>query len=260
VFSMGDPAHPRVVLVPGVTGSKEDFHFVFLQLVQAGYFVESYDLAGQYESHAAGPEQLDPPAERYGYELFVEDLVAFIEAGDGRPVHLLGYSFAGLVAQLVLVRRPELIASLALLSSPPLSGQSFRGVKWVGWMSWFAGGKAAAGLMRWGVESNVLKVRPGRLDFVRARFVMTRPQSHADIMRLMMRAPNLRGQLADAEVPIAVAVGVHDLWPLRMHRRFASAIGASLSIYRTGHSPCEDAPIELSANLVELYEKASTLA
>jgi pimeloyl-ACP methyl ester carboxylesterase len=233
---------------------------MFLQLVQAGYFVESYDLAGQYESTDAGPENLDPPEERYSYDLFVNDLIAFIEAGGGEPVHLLGYSFAGLVAQLVLVRRPELVASLALLSSPPLSGQAFRGVKWVGWLSWFSGGKAAAGLMRWGVESNVLKVKQGRLDFVRARFALTRPQSHSDIMRLMMQAPNLRKELARANVPLAVAVGVHDLWPLRVHRRFASAIGASLSVYRTGHSPCEDAPIELSANLVELYEKASTRA
>jgi pimeloyl-ACP methyl ester carboxylesterase len=253
---MGDPTRPRVVLVPGVTGSKEDFHFVFQQLVAAGYFVQSYDLAGQYESYQAGPERLEPPAQRYDYELFVSDLVAFVEAGGPGPVHLLGYSFAGIVAQIVLVRHPQLVASLALLSSPPLSGQTFRGVKWVGWLSWFAKGNAAAGLMRWGVKANVLKVKQGRLDFVRARFEKTRPQSHADIMDLMMRAPDLRSQLASSGVPIAVAVGVHDLWPLRVHRRFASAIGASISVYRTGHSPCEDAPIELSSDLVELYEKA----
>lgn len=28
MVSLGDPAHPRVVLVPGVTGSKEDFRSV----------------------------------------------------------------------------------------------------------------------------------------------------------------------------------------------------------------------------------------
>src|SRR5690606_14204972 len=73
VVSLGDPRHPRVVLVPGVTGSKEDFTLMLPVLAEAGYFVQSFDLAGQYESGQAGP----PPGRRYDYDLFVEDLVAF---------------------------------------------------------------------------------------------------------------------------------------------------------------------------------------
>lgn len=59
--AVGDPAHPRIVLIPGVTGSKEDFALMSPLLVRAGYRVEGFDLAGQYQSHEAGPERLDPP-------------------------------------------------------------------------------------------------------------------------------------------------------------------------------------------------------
>src|SRR5690554_5455003 len=51
---------PRVLLVPGVTGSKEDFALMLPLFAEAGYLAESFDLAGHYESFDAGPEQLDP--------------------------------------------------------------------------------------------------------------------------------------------------------------------------------------------------------
>jgi pimeloyl-ACP methyl ester carboxylesterase len=255
VLSMGDLTKPRVVLVPGVTGSKEDFHFLFPELVESGYCVQSYDLAGQYESWQAGPEQLIPPKQHYDYDLFYEDLVAFIEAGR-TPVHLLGYSFAGIVAQLVLVRRPDLVLSLTLLSSPPMVGQVFRGVKWIGPFSGACSPRVIAGLMKWGVINGLNKVTPGRLKFVRDRFSLTRPEGHVDIMSLMKKVPDLRAALRQASVPLAVAVGTHDLWSLRQHRRFASSIGASIAIYRTGHSPCETAPYQLSRDLLALFDKS----
>ena len=61
-ITMGDPGNPRVLLVPGATGSKEDFSLMLPELAAAGYFVLSCDIAGQYESAGAGPENLVPPA------------------------------------------------------------------------------------------------------------------------------------------------------------------------------------------------------
>ncbi|MGD8165975.1 alpha/beta fold hydrolase [Herbiconiux sp. P16] len=256
VVSAGDPAHPRVVLVAGATGSKEDFHFIMPELVSAGFYVQSYDLAGQFESHAAGPWNLSPPQRHYTLELFVDDMIAFLSAGT-TPVHLLGYSFAGVVAEVVVTSRPDLVASLTLLGTPPDPGQSFAGVSRIGRFADFATPAVAANLMRWGVQANVLRVRPGRLKFVRDRFHLTRRDSHRDIMDIMMKAPDLEAALAAVDIPKAVAVGEHDLWPLARHARFAEAIGASISVYRTGHSPCEDAPYELSGDLLALYAKAS---
>lgn len=251
-IALGDPAAPRVVLVPGVTGSKEDFILMMPLLAAAGFRVESFDMAGQYESSAAGPENLSPPRRHYDHQLFVDDLLSVLESGT-TPVHVLGYSFAGTVSQIAFAQRPELFASLTLLSCPPEPGQGFRGVKRLGPFTGLATGRVGAALMIWGVRRNFTHVPPGRLAFVRARFALTRRGAVRDIISLMKRAPDLRGILAASGIPRLVAVGEHDLWPSRLHREFADAIGARLAVYATGHSPCETAPNELVIDLLETY-------
>jgi len=247
-LSMGEG--PRVVLAPGVTGSKEDFSLMLPLLAAAGYSAQSYDMAGQYESAAAGPAR-----GHYDHRLFVDDLLSVLERGGG-PVHVLGYSFAGTVAQLAFARRPELFASLTLLSTPPEPGQGFRGLKRLGRLTGLATGRIGAALMIWGVRQNVTKVPPGRLAFVRQRFALTRRSSVADIIVLMKHAPDVRAVLMAADIPKLVAVGEHDLWPLALHAANAEAIGARLAVYRTGHSPCETAPHQLVRDLLELYARA----
>lgn len=249
VVSLGDPRHPRVVLVPGVTGSKEDFTLMLPVLAEAGYFVQSFDMAGQYQSGEAGP----PAGRRYDYDLFVDDLVAFLE--DGGPAHLLGYSFAGTVAQLVVVERPDLVRSLTLLATPPEPGNAFRSVRGgLGLLSIVATAGITAYLMRWGIVTNKNHVPPLRLDFVRHRFDYTSERAHVDIIRLMKRTPDLRDAVASSPIPKLVAVGSHDLWPTELHAAFADRIGARLVVYPTGHSPCETAPHQLSRDMLALFE------
>jgi pimeloyl-ACP methyl ester carboxylesterase len=254
VVSVGDPSGPRVVLVPGVTGSKEDFVLLAPLLAEAGYFVQSYDLAGQYESADAGPAPTS--GGRYDYDLFVADLVAFLEAG--APAHLLGYSFAGIVAQLVVAKRQDLVLSLTLLTTPPEPGQGFRGVRWIGWASPAISAHATASLLIWGIVTNKNKVPPKRLEFVRSRFPLTRRSSVDDIVGLMKHAPDVRPAIAAAPLPKMIATGDHDLWPLTLHERFAKSIGASIAVYRTGHSPCETAPHQLASDMLALFRRAES--
>lgn len=254
-LSMGDADAPLVLLVPGVTGSKEDFALMLPLLAAAGYRAVSYDMAGQYESAEAGPENLTPPRRHYDHDLFVNDLVFLLDAAPG-PAHVLGYSFAGTVAQMAYARSPERFASLTLLSCPPEPGQGFRGVKRIGPISHFTTGRIGAALMIWGVRRNFTHVPPGRLAFVRHRFAFTRRSAVADIIALMKRSPDIRPLLAASSIPKLVAIGEHDLWPLDLHAGFAAAIGAELATYATGHSPCETAPHELTLDLLALYERA----
>ncbi|MEJ3403334.1 alpha/beta hydrolase [Rathayibacter sp. YIM 133350] len=251
MISLGDPADPRVLLVPGATGSKEDFILVMPLLAQAGFYVQSYDLAGQYESAAAGPRE-----GRYTYDLFVDDMVAVIEAG-ARPVHLLGYSFAGVIAQLVSVRRPELVASLALLGCPPQSGLAYRGIPVIGPISRVVTPRQGAGLMIWGVSTNKNRVLPGRLALARHRFAYTRRESVDDIIGLMFRTPDVSPEVRATGVPVLVTAGARDLWPARLQRAFAERLGARLALYDTGHSPCETTPHQLARDLVEHYRRAA---
>lgn len=251
-LAWGNPARPRVVLVPGATGSKEDFALLAPLLADAGYFVESYDLAGQYQSAAAGP----PDGYPFGYELFVADLIAFLEAG-ATPAHVLGYSFAGIVAQLALAKRPELFATLALLGAPPRPGQTFRGVRWIGPLSYLASARTIVALIIWGIVTNKNRVPPGRLALVRMRFDYTSRRSIDDIVGLMKHAPDLRDVLAESTIPMLIAVGHHDLWRPALHRELADRIGAELRVYSSGHSPCETTPHQLARDLLALYARGA---
>jgi pimeloyl-ACP methyl ester carboxylesterase len=251
---LGEPDAPRVVLVSGVAGSKEDFVLLFPLFAAAGYRVESYDIAGHYGSVEAGPQNLDPPREQYDYRLFVDDLIAVLE--DARtPAHVLGYSFAGLVAELALVQRPDLFASLTLMASPPATGQVFRGVKHIGPISDMPPHRAA-GLILWGIRYNLNRTPPLRIAFVRERMAVTGRPVIDDIVGLMMDMPDIADEVAAAPIPKFIAVGEQDLWPQEQHRSYAERIGAGIAVYPTGHAPCETAPHQLVRDMLALFARA----
>src|SRR5438093_11764320 len=81
-----------VLLVPGYTGSKEDFLPILGPLARAGHRTVAIDLRGQHES--GGPD--DPAA--YTIAALAKD-VADVLAGLGAPAHLVGHSFGGLVCR-----------------------------------------------------------------------------------------------------------------------------------------------------------------
>src|SRR5215472_1638815 len=120
------PARGVAVLLPGFTGSKEDFIPLLSPIAAAGYRVISYDQRGQYES--VGPDR----ERAYSLALFARDLREVIGVvGNGEPVHLVGHSFGGLVARNLVIAEPELVRSLTLLDSGP-AGASLLHARWLG--------------------------------------------------------------------------------------------------------------------------------
>ncbi len=57
------------------------------------------------------------PASEYSIAGFTQDAIAFIAGLGVAPVHLAGHSLGGIVAQRVAAARPELVRSLALIST-----------------------------------------------------------------------------------------------------------------------------------------------
>jgi pimeloyl-ACP methyl ester carboxylesterase len=109
------------LLVPGYTGSKEDFLPVLEPLAAAGRTVVAMDLRGQYQSpHAAG---------RGGYapDELAADVLGLAETlrEDAPGVHLVGHSMGGLIARQAALLEPGRILSLTLLGSGPgaIAGQ-----------------------------------------------------------------------------------------------------------------------------------------
>ena len=107
------PAGSTVLLVPGYTGSKEDFRLLAAPLVEAGHPVVLLDQRGQHQS--PGPD--DPDA--YTVEALARDLLAVVDDLRDGPVHLVGHSFGGLVSRAAVLRRPEAFRSLTLMCSGP---------------------------------------------------------------------------------------------------------------------------------------------
>jgi pimeloyl-ACP methyl ester carboxylesterase len=96
----GRASDPPVVLLPGYTGSKEDFAPILDPLAGAGFFVTAIDLPGQYESPGL-PDAADYTPDRLA--------AAVIEVADelGGSVRLLGHSFGGLVARAAVIAAPN---------------------------------------------------------------------------------------------------------------------------------------------------------
>jgi pimeloyl-ACP methyl ester carboxylesterase len=245
---LGPAGAPRVVLVPGLVGSKEDFVRVFGLLADEGLRVESFDLAGHYESDGAGPLR-----ERYDLAQYRDDLIAVLQT-DPSPAHVVGYSFGGLLTQLVAVARPDLVRTLTLLASPPATGQVFRGVAHIGPLSDMDPHRAA-GLILWGIRYNLNREPTRRIEFVRERLARIPRGCVDDVMRIMMHTPDVTADLAALRHPKLVAVGRRDLWPLAQHRAYAHSIGARLTLYPGGHAPVETAPHRFSRDLVRLFRE-----
>jgi pimeloyl-ACP methyl ester carboxylesterase len=120
------------LLVPGYTGSKEDFLLILQALAAAGRQVVAIDMRGQFETPGADD------AAAYQLGALAADVALVADwlseghdsaagpagGGGGRGVHLLGHSLGGLVTREVLLAQATRISSLTLMSSGPgaLSG------------------------------------------------------------------------------------------------------------------------------------------
>ncbi|MEI7034530.1 alpha/beta hydrolase [Streptomyces pratensis] len=109
------PVRATALLLPGYTGSKEDFIALLEPLSAAGYRVVAADGRGQYESE--GPEC----QEAYAQGELARDVLAQAAALDegGGGLHLLGHSLGGHIARAAVLLDAAPFRSLTLMSSGP---------------------------------------------------------------------------------------------------------------------------------------------
>ncbi|GGS12935.1 alpha/beta hydrolase [Actinokineospora fastidiosa] len=239
---------PVVLLVPGYTGSKEDFVPLLDPIADAGYQALAIDLPGQMDT--PGPDDENaylPAALGTGLAELVEKLAA-----DGRPVLLVGHSFGGLVARrAVLAGAP--IAGLTLLSSGP--GELPQGIRRqvleLGDPLLRQHGVAAAQQAqealnrenpRWQSLSEPLR------EFFRARFLRNNPAALLGMARGLRTEPDLVADLSrrlrSNSTGCLVACGIaDDTWPPAVQRDMADRLEADYAaILGAGHSPAVEAP------------------
>jgi pimeloyl-ACP methyl ester carboxylesterase len=108
-LAAGAPEAQVVLLVPGFTGSKEDFAPILDPIAAAGLRAVAIDLPGQYESPGRGDFSVE------ALSVDVRDVAASLAA----RVHLVGHSFGGFVARAAAISEPARFLSVTLMDSGP---------------------------------------------------------------------------------------------------------------------------------------------
>jgi pimeloyl-ACP methyl ester carboxylesterase len=242
------------VLVPGFTGSKEDFIAVLLPLARAGYRAVAYDQRGQYET--TGPDE--PTA--YVVDELALDLLAVVDALKARRVHLLGHSFGGLVARSGVVHAPGEFSSLALLCSGPAAIPDQRQCDRLRLM--------IAGLTDYSLETVWNAMRelartegdpgpddPEVSDFLARRFSANNRFGLIAQAQALIGEPDRLDDLIRVAPPVLVAYGESDdVWPLTVQDRMASRLGVQPQIlYGVGHSPAAEDPAQTVELLMRFW-------
>lgn len=249
------PGAPTLLLVPGYTGSKEDFAPILDPLMENGFRAVAIEMPGQHESSGPDDETAYSPS---ALGPVMAEVVRTLAAGDRRVV-LLGHSYGGLVCrQAVLAGAP--IAGLILLCSGPAaftSGNRFEAItagepilRNHGPAFLFDSRAQALGLDPHGPEPIAA--------FMRGRFLASTPAGLLGMGNALLTEPDLVGQLAaalaDRRLPVAVMAGEHDdAWPLTDQAEMAARLGTALTLIPGGgHSPAVEAPAALLDELLPL--------
>ena len=248
----GPAAGQPVLLVPGYTGSKEDFGPLLDPLAESGLRVTAIDLPGQYESPA-----LPSPAD-YAPDRLARELEAVSEYLGG-SVHLLGHSFGGLVARAAVIAAPRRYRSVVLLSSGPaaLGGQRRTRIDQLEPLLARAGlpGLYTAMQSAAAAEPGFVVPPPDLAAFLERRFLQSSPimlQGMADALRA---EPDRVAALAATGVPALVVHGADDdAWQPHVQREMAQRLGARYEVIpRAAHSAAVENPAALASLLVDFW-------
>jgi pimeloyl-ACP methyl ester carboxylesterase len=252
-------ARGTAVLVPGFTGSKEDFIAILAPLTEQGWRVVAYDQRGQHETPGTHTDS-------YSLEALAEDLLAVIASVSDGPAHVVGHSFGGLVAREAVLVRPEAVRSLTLMDSGPggvdgptaeiaqvfaaaLESMPIHDV-WDAKVAY----DAAQGLH--------LPADANLAEFLRTRFVGNDPLGLAAFARLLVTAPDRTAELCRTGCPVLVLYGENDdAWSPALQTDMAQRLRARrVAIEGAGHSPAAEAPERTAQVLGEFWADPGSAA
>ena len=248
----GPPDGRPALLLPGYTGSKEDFGPIMDALAGAGLHAVAIDLPGQYESPG--------PTEVAGYTtVALGSRVREIAAQLGDGVHLVGHSFGGLVARAAVLAGADLFASLVLMDSGPaaLSGSRAERIELMrpllpelGVAGIYAASEALAAS-----EPDHVPDPPELAAFMQRRFVAGSAAMLAGMGEAVTSEPDRVAELAAAGLPMLVMFGVRDdAWLPQLQREMALRLGARcVEIDGAAHSPAVENPEATATALIEFW-------
>ncbi|MEV0220447.1 alpha/beta hydrolase [Streptomyces sp. NPDC050704] len=260
VIDAGSAVRGTALLLPGFTGSKEDFISLHEPLAAAGYRTVAVDGRGQYET--PGPADDESP---YALDELALDLLSQVAALQQDRVHVVGHSFGGLVARTAVLLEPARFRSLTLMSSGPaeISPSQQQRVKLL---------RDALAVMDlaqvWDAiqaleppedaEDDLDAGLDDRADLKR-RWLANSPAQLIATGRQLCEAPDRVDELAAVPLPLHVLSGEEDdTWPVPLLDAMAVRLHAHRTIIRGAeHSPNSDRPLETAEALAAFWERTS---
>lgn len=224
----------HVLLIPGWTGSKEDFTPMLPLLASIGFDATSYDQRGQFETPGADDDD-------YSLSGFAADAASLARECSTEPTHLLGHSFGGLVAQTAALELTPTWRSLSLLDTGPGAlGESPERP-----LSQFAqalGKLPLAEIHRF--RENGVKRLPDIGAFLERRFTSNSVASLKAMTEHLMHAPDLVNGIGRLRLPIWVGRGQDDdAWPHDAQAAMAQRLGVEIHVIADSiHSPAVENP------------------
>jgi pimeloyl-ACP methyl ester carboxylesterase len=233
---------PTIVMVPGFTGSKEDFRYVLAPLAAEGFRVVAIDLRGQFES--PGPDDENA----YTTEVLAADLLHLVRAlGDG-PVHLVGHSFGGLVSRAAVLQDASAFLSLVLMGSGPsaLTGPRadvlplLKPILLEGGLAAVWDAAQAVGVDR----PRVIEVSPESKEFLKLRMLTSSAAGLLATADALTTEPDRVAELAAVGIPILVMYGESDdAWVPAVQDEMAERLDAAVIVIPDAvHSPAAENP------------------
>ena len=262
------------LLIPGFTGSKEDFIPVLQPLASAGRRVVAIDMRGQHQSQGA------PQASGYAPDELGADITAIADAiaSDHQGLHLVGHSLGGLVAREAALARAARIISLTLLSSGPgrITGQ--RAAMLRGLLAMMAAADTTDASGSADAADGRLRATVGKIfqehlapqakaegapeqviAFLHERMMRSSPTGLMVMGRYLLTCPDRTAELANLGRPaILVLYGENDdAWRPAVQEQMARRLGADrVCIPGAGHSPAVEAPETTASTLTAFWRAA----
>ncbi|MFI9242823.1 alpha/beta fold hydrolase [Streptomyces sp. NPDC053086] len=253
---------PRGValLLPGFTGSKEDFNPLHVPLGERGYRTVAVDGRGQFESDGPATDE-----SAYAQEELARDVLAQAEALGG-PVHLLGHSLGGQITRAAVLLDHSPFLSLTLMSSGPaqISASQQERVKLLR--------DALAVLSMAEVWEAIQAMEPPEetdtpsldaglddRDDLRRRWLATKPAQLLSTGRQLCTEPDRVAELAAVGLPFHVLSGAQDdTWPLPLLDDMAVRLEARRTVVEGAeHSPNTDRPLETARAIADFWDDAA---
>ncbi|MGV4988258.1 alpha/beta fold hydrolase [Streptomyces sp. NPDC001709] len=256
---VADGVEPRgiALLLPGFTGSKEDFNPLHVPLARRGYRTVAVDGRGQYESD--GPEA-DESA--YAQQELARDVLAQAEAL-GQPVHLLGHSLGGQISRAAVLLDHAPFRSLTLMASGPaqISESQQQRVKLLrdalAVMS-MAEVWEAIQLMEPPEETETAALDGDfdDRDDLRRRWLGTKSAQLLATGRQLCTEPDRVAELAAVPLPFHILSGARDdTWPLPLLDEMAVRLRARRTVIEDAeHSPNTDQPLATARALADFWD------